>query len=337
MENVDKAARTEREPYLDAIKAFALLMVFALHTQRGEQVTDPCYNAVFFYGARCCMPLFFMVNGSLILSRDTFDLAYYRKKMVGIGRVLLYNGICIGLYVWLFHGFTPWMAVKEMAKGFLSYTNYAFLWFLYAFAILYTVLLFGFIRIKKNLNKIVAATGAVCLTMAFCSVLSIWQGGYFVQSYVTQRLRLWTWLFYFCLGYKLRQVDISRYAPHRLWIATPVLAVISIGWQYYLCWHMTGQVESNCMYDDISVMLYSAAVFLCFRTAPRLSKRLGGLAGCGFGAFLIHGFLVDAFSLRSMAQGPGSAFLVWALLVASCWTLSWILGHVPGVRRILRY
>lgn len=337
MDATKKSHGKERLLYLDAIKVFALLMVFALHTQRRELVTDPCYNAVFFYAARCCMPLFFMVNGSLILAREKFDAAYYRRKMLGIVRVLLGSGICIGFYVWIFHDFTPLMAAKEMAKGFLSYTNYAFLWFLYSFAFLYTILFFGFAWIKRNLNSVLTATGVICLIMACCSVFSVMHGGFFVQSYVTQRLRLWTWLFYFCLGYKLSRIEIKRYAPQLLWAAVLILAAVSIGWQYYLCYYRTGQVESNCMYDDITVILYSAAVFLCFRTAGHLSERVTGLAQYGFGAFLIHGFLVDAFSLRSIAQGPIEAFLIWIFLVAICWILSWGLGHVPGIRRILQY
>lgn len=337
MEKTEKACQKERCLYLDAIKVFALLMVFALHTQRGAEVTDPCLDPVLFYAARCCMPLFFMVNGSLILDREDFTFTYYRKKIRGIGRILLSNGICIGLYVGIFHHFTPLMAVKEMAKGFLSYTNYAFLWFLYSFAILYTILLFGFPVIKKNLNRVLLVTGVICVGLALCSVLSILQGGFFVQSHVTQRLRLWTWLFYFCLGYKLRKADISRYDPRMLRAAALGLAAVSISWQYILCWRMTGQVESNYMYDDITVILYSAAVFLCFRTLPRLSRLLAGLAGSSFGAILIHGFLVDAFSLRSVMQGPWSAGLTWVALAAVCWTLSWMLGHVPGIRRILQY
>ncbi len=337
MNRTDIAPQKERLSYLDAIKVFALLMVFALHTQRGEAVTDPCYNPLFFYAARCCMPLFFMVNGSLILARETFDFAYYRKKLLGIGRVLLANGLCIGLYVWIFCGFTLQMAVKEMCKGFLSYTNYAFLWFLYSFAILYTILVLGFSSIRKNLNLILLASGTVCLVMAICSVISVVRGGPFIQTFVTQRLRLWTWGFYFCLGYKLRQMDISRYKPWTIRMATLGLASVSIGWQYYLCYYMTGQVESNCMYDDLTIILYSAAVFLCFRVSPHLSALLAGFAGCSFGAFLIHGFLVDAFALRSVAQGPWEAGLVWILLVTVSWTLSWILGHIPGIRRILQY
>lgn len=109
------AQKTKRLPYLDGIKTFALLMVFALHTQRGSEVTAPCHDAVLFYAARCCMPLFFMVNGSLMLRRETFDFSYYKRKILGIARVLLLNGICIGVYVFVVHQFPIAKAVKLCA------------------------------------------------------------------------------------------------------------------------------------------------------------------------------------------------------------------------------
>ena len=149
----DNCDQNHRLVYLDALKVFSLLMVFALHTQRGESVTDPCPNVVLFYAARCCMPLFFMVNGCLMLRREDFPFPYYKKKILGIVRVLITNGICIGLYVMLVHHFSPAMAAKEMLKGFLSYTGYAYLWFLYSFALIYTILLFGFNAIKRNINR----------------------------------------------------------------------------------------------------------------------------------------------------------------------------------------
>ena len=333
----DAAKKEKRLTYLDAIKTFSLLMVFALHTQRGEQATDPCTNDVLFYAARCCMPLFFMVNGSLILHRSSFDFAYYRKKIFGIVRVLAINGICIGIYVFLFHHFSPAKAVKEMLKGFLSYTSYAYLWFLYSFAIIYTVLLFGFKVIKKRLNYILTALGIICVVLSLISMHSIANGGFFVQANVTQRLRLWTWMFYFCLGYKLSTLMTDNYPPHVVRCVTLLLTAISIGWQYRLCFCMTGQVDSNCMYDDAIIVAYSAAVFLSFKVSPLLSKLFAAFCKYSFGAFLIHGFIIDAFQLRSIPKTPSQAVLVWLGLIAVCWALSWLVDKIPLVRNVLKY
>lgn len=331
------AEQKERITYLDAVKVFALLMVFALHTQRGELVTEPCKNAVFFYAARCGMPLFFMVNGSVMLRRESFTFPYYRRKLAGIVRVLIINGICIGGYVLLVHHVSPLVAAREMFKGFLSYTTYAYLWFLYSFALIYTILLFGFNRIKKNLNRFLGVLCVVCLAVSLCSLASVMRGGFFVQEAVTQRLRLWTWLFYFCLGYKLSLIRINQGLFRILRWAVPVLAVIAVVWQYLLCYQMTGQIESNCMYDDAVIMLYCSSIFLWFRISPCVSAHFARFQSCSFGAFLIHGFLIDAFELRSAASGPLQVGLLWACLVVVCWTLAWLLDRVPVAREILRY
>lgn len=334
---MDTVKKQGRSVYLDGIKTFALFMVFALHTQRGEQVTDPCHDPVLFYAARCCMPLFFMVNGSLILRRESFLVSYYCKKVLGIARVLLINGICIGIYVFVVHQFPIAKAVKEMLKGFLSYTSYAYLWFFYSFVLIYTILLFGFSAIKKNLDKVLLAAGTVCIAVSILSLLSIAGGGFFVQERVTQRLRLWTWLFYFCLGYRLSTMEIPQWLSR--WIGWLVLLLtgVSIGWQYWLCFCVTGQIESNYLYDDVIIIVWSAVLFLFFRMSPRLSAWFAKFAPYGFGAFLIHGFLLDAFQLQSVVEGPVQAGLMWAGLIAVCWGLSWLLSHVPVLRAALRY
>lgn len=329
--------KEHRIVYLDALKVFSLLMVFALHTQRGESVTDPCPNVVLFYAARSCMPLFFMVNGCLMLRRDDFPVSYYKRKMIGIVRVLLISGICIGLYVLVVHHFSPAMAAKEMLKGFLSYTGYAYLWFLYSFALIYTILLLGFQRIKKNINMVLLVLCGICLMAALCSVISVIRGGFFIQSFVTQRFRIWTWLFYFCLGYKLSLLKIDSGVVYVLRRLIPVLTAIAIVWQYWLCVWMTGQIESSYMYDDGIIILYSAALFLLFRTSPRLSSKFARFCDSSFGAFLIHGFVMDAFQLRRIVKGPVSAGLSWVCLVIVCWTLSWVIGRIPVLRRMLQY
>ncbi len=323
--------------YLDALKVFSLLMVFALHTQRGESVTDPCPNVVLFYAARCCMPLFFMVNGCLMLRRENFLFPYYKKKILEIARVLIINGFCIGLYVLFVYHFSLSMAAKEMFKGFLSYTGYAYLWFLYSFVLIYTILLFGFEAIKKNINRVIIFLCGICLVTELCSVISVAEGGFFVQAFVTQRLRIWTWLFYFCLGYKLSLWRLDSFRVQVLRWALPALAGIAIFWQYWLCVRMTEQIESNYMYDDGVIMLYSAAVFLFFKTSPHLSSKMAGFCESSFGAFLIHGFIMDVFQVRRMVKGPVSAGLIWAWLIIVCWTLSWLIGRIAIIRRALQY
>ncbi len=330
-------SRPGRIAYLDGLKTFALLLVFALHTQRGPLVTDPCHNPILFYAARCCMPLFFMVNGSLILRKQQFSFAYYKQKMLGILRALVISGVLVGIYVLVVHRFPFAKAFKEMLKGFLSYTPYAFLWFFYTFAIIYTVLLVFFPFVKTHSKAIVAALTLCCLVFWGASLYSIANGGFFVQEHVTQRLRLWTWFLYFFLGYFLSTLDISRFNARGIRLAAVVLTAVSIGWQYWLCYRITGQVESNYFYDDPLIIVWSALVFLAFMVSPGFSAWFARFAQYSYGAFLLHGFLVDALQLQSAVHGALESTLVWAALAAFCWACSWLFSKVPVLRQIFRY
>lgn len=334
---MEETKQTVRVAYLDAVKTIALLLVFALHTQRGPVVTQPAHNPALFYAARCCMPLFFMVNGSLILRKASFPFSYYKKKLGGIAQALVFSGLLIGVYVKIVHHFSAFKAGKEMLKGFLSYTPYAFLWFFYTFVMIYTLLLAVFPWMKKHIRLVTGSLLLVCLCAALASDHSIAHGGFFIQDRVTQRLRLWTWLFYFCLGYLLSTADLKKWNAHGIRLLAVVFTIVCVGWQYWLCWRVTGQIESNYMYDSLPVIVWSALVFLSFRVSPGISAVLARFAPYSYGAFLLHGFLVDGLQLQSAVHGALASTLVWILLSVVCWTASWMLSKVPVVSRFFRY
>ena len=332
MSNVKK-----REVFLDGMKTFALLLVFALHTQRGVEITDPCHNAIFFYVARCSMPLFFMVNGNLILRKDEFTLAYYKKKMLQIIRVLCIWGAITAVYKFVVGHLSVLNALKEGAKGFLAYTDVVNLWFFYSFILIYTILLFLFPWVKKHIWKITFGLLVLCVLTDMGSIISIANGGFFVQAIITQRLRVWTWLFYFCLGYALSTINCDRLYTPLVNIAAAALTVLCTAYQYILCWKVTGQVESNYVYDNILIILWCAAIFLVFMKNEGLAGCFSRLSGPSFGAFLLHSYFIDALHLRYVVHGPWQAFLSWALLSLTCWILSWLFSKIPIVKEIFRY
>ena len=94
-------------------------------------------------------------------------------------------------------------AVYNAIKCILGYYVIPF-WWIYTFAIIYTILLFSFQKIKNHIRKIMIALLTICFAMDLFSFFEIFvRNGYFVQAVVSQRFRIWTWLMYFCLGYLL--------------------------------------------------------------------------------------------------------------------------------------
>ena len=89
--------QNNRDKYIDSTNTIALMLVLALHTQR-SLATGTCYNPILYYFARCSMPLFFMVNGSLILRKSEFTKTYFVKKSTNIIRVLAIWGVLLAIY-----------------------------------------------------------------------------------------------------------------------------------------------------------------------------------------------------------------------------------------------
>lgn len=332
----EKAPEKKRALYLDALKVIALVLVFALHTQRGVEDTDPLHNAVLFYGARCAMPIFFMVNGALIMSKESFTFAYYKKKILNMIRIFIIWGTITVFYALFYMRVGLYEALKNGVKVLVAKHWVINLWFFFTFAIIYTVLLFWFQWIKRNIVTLTLILGVVCVCLGVISDISVLHGGYFVQAYVTQRLRLWTWFFYFFLGYVLRTFELDQNDRVYVFLITALSFGLAVFLQYILAWCCTGQIESNYMYDNLLLVIYSSFVFLSFRIMPKVSAWLSRFVGPSFGAFLLHSYFIDALNLRASSNAV-QAFFVWVGLVVCMWFLSWCLSKIPVVREAFRY
>lgn len=107
------------------------------------------------------------------------------------------------MYTLVFLGEGIRRAVYNALKCILGHYVIPF-WWVYTFAIIYTILLFTFDFIKMHIKGVVIVLIGICLCMDLISLFLIFtHDGYFVQAQVSQRFRLWTWLMYFCLGYFL--------------------------------------------------------------------------------------------------------------------------------------
>lgn len=167
----------QREVGIDLLKSISILGVIALHTQR-SLTTGVCYNPILYYLGRFGMPVFFMVNGYLILKRDSFDISYWKRKVLNIVRVLFIWGVVNAIYYAIAYG---QISIKQLVwnagKSVLAHGIVPF-WFLLTFIILYTiVLVVGIDRIKRNFNIITLLLGGVCILFDIASIVSICGGG----------------------------------------------------------------------------------------------------------------------------------------------------------------
>lgn len=159
----------------EVLKIIALLGAVALHTQRSSSL-GVCWNPLLYYLSRFCMPVFFMVNGALIMSKDTFTFGYYKKKVINIVRILFIWGVVTAIYSFFLIGNGLKTALFDGVKTALT-VNIVPFWFLLTFILIYTVLLFSFDWIKQHIKTVVCILLLVCLAFDAVSMINISGGG----------------------------------------------------------------------------------------------------------------------------------------------------------------
>lgn len=270
-----------------------------------------------------------MINGYLILGKSDFGFIYYKKKIFNIIRILIIWSAFGFFYSLLLKGDSLYLALRNTAKVLIGHYIVP-TWFLFTFVVIYTILLFGFNRIKKNIVLLTISLGLICIFIHFVSLYQIYNGGYFIQANVPQRWRLWTWMFYFFLGYCVRLLKEGNrkrtlLSEKRVGIWCIVFSIIAIYLQYQICFVRLGKMNSEYLYDAPIIIVWSLSVFLTIlnlKVSNKAEKMVSTIAGNMFGIFLVHEWINDYFALTTLPTSAMSSTLIWLLLFIVSYVVS---------------
>ena len=205
------------------------------------------------------------------------------------------------MYTLVFLGEGISRATYNALKCILGYYVIPF-WWVYTFAIIYTVLLFAFDFIKAHIKEIVLALAGICLWVDFISLFQIFtHDGYFIQALVSQRFRLWTWFMYFCMGYFLG-VKSTLAHQKKSWLVGMLIAVsISVVIvQAFVCEKYLGRINSEYLYDNVLIIVWAALIFIIlFHWNGARPKWLKSFCDNCFGVFMLHEFFWKDFTCQS--------------------------------------
>jgi Uncharacterized protein conserved in bacteria len=144
MINSDKVSK-ERYAFIDLLKFIAIFFVLFYHFSYYNYnfLTDANFSSYLYYYIRailsCCVPLFFFINGALILNK-TFDLKKHVKKLVRIVILTILWALIELIVIMFIKG--EYLSLLEIFKGIIQlkhgWINH--LWFMGA---LFTVYIFA--------------------------------------------------------------------------------------------------------------------------------------------------------------------------------------------------
>ncbi len=343
-------ARAGRSYYLDLLKIISAFFVILIHVTAenwyGEVrsaywLVNNTYNAV----SRWSVPVFCMVSGALLLSRDIPLKKLFRHYILRMALLLVFWALAYGVY----SGSGPvWARLLATGKGLLQGKAYSHLWYLFMLLGLYLVtpLLRAMVRgaDRKLLRYFVICAGlwvVVLPTLLKLTPLKPLSG----LLEALQVRMFGGYVFYYVAGYYLHTFELPKWLRTALFAAAPVLLAATALYSDWRSWQDDHQYVNYGVFS-VGTALFALAIFTFARQlGPWLEGRpwprraIGTLGPLTFGIYLVH-FGVEKVLLRlglnsnvihPLLGAPLLSLLIFLLCAAGCWVLS----RIPGVRRLI--
>ena len=313
----------ERNINLDLLKVLACFAVVGLHVFKYD------YNSILItylhYACGFAVPVFFMVNGYLILNKKEVTYPYVLRKILSILLVVtLWNALLFLAKLVVKHHFEN--PVILVIKSLVQKGSIWQFWFLGAMILTYLAapLLHKLVhRYQKAYGIVLGVLAAGCLALQAAHWV---KGGRLIEGYI-QTFRIWTWLLYFVFGGYAR--TLMEHLPKKLpYKAHAVLtAMLFLGFPVYQI-YASDYINYNLYYDDPVATAANVLLFtflMRFGCGERLKSAVSFLAPLGMGCYIIHPFLLKALSHFVGYSNALLPFVIYPSVLAAAFGITWVL------------
>lgn len=282
----------KREYGIDIIKIIACSFVVAIHTVNGQLGV---INRIIQMCTVLAIPLFFTVNGYLLLKKPKVSYGYVVKRII---KILI---IC---FSWeAIHATVCFLVYHEIRNFLLSFLLdflqeglFFHFWFFGSLIIIYLIL--PLINKLLNKHKIVYITilAVLCLACVVIDVLQFLVNQQFIRA-IIQTFRLWMWLFYFMLGgiiSRYKELVEQIFRKHRVVVSSSILLSVAgmLGW---LCFNglLGRRLDVGGFYGALPVII-CVAVLLCFAVSCRficsdkIKNIIQWISSLTMGVYIVH-------------------------------------------------
>ena len=198
--------RKVRNINLDLLKVLACVGVVLLHTTMGGFKDTGSWNLLtyLYYLGTYSIPLFFMVNGYLLLGKREITSHYILQKV----KWILITVSSWNIIVWLFKRDFTVNPIKKIVGSLIQKGYFFQFWFFGALILIYLCLpiLSKFLNSKRRYLYILALLIVIGFIVELANIF--FQRP--LQTHVMQTFRLWTWFFYYILGGYIAQFNVDN-------------------------------------------------------------------------------------------------------------------------------
>ena len=323
---------------LDLIKVLACIGVVLLHTTMIGFKDTGSWNllAYLYYLGTYSIPLFFMVNGYLLLGKRNITYSYILEKV----KWILITVSSWNTIVWLLKRDFAVNPVKKVIGSMVQKGYFFQFWFFGALILIYLCLpiLKKFLNSKRSYLYILSLLISIGLIFELTNIIIQTP----LQSYVIQTFRLWTWFFYYILGGLIAQFDkefIKNGFKRWMKIVAVLLLLITPVILFFLAKTIYHNLFAEYFYDILFVKIVSLGVFLTILTLSLKESKykwIVSLSNQTMGVFIVHTYVMKVLE-KLLGFSYTGAYLLFPIftLCISIIVVS-LLMKIPYFNRIVK-
>lgn len=323
---------------LDLLKVLACVGVVLLHTTMGGFKETGAWNFLtyLYYLGTYSIPLFFMVNGYLLLGKREITYSYILQKI----KWLLITVSSWTFIVWLFKRDFTENLIKKIIGSLIQKGYFFQFWFFGALILIYLCLpiLRQFLNSKRSYLYSLSLLMTIGLIFELSNILLQIP----IQTYVIQTFRLWTWFFYYLLGGYIAQFTIEEIESRfKNWmkIVSILLLLISPIILFFIAKTIYHNLFAEYFYDTLFVKVSTLGIFLTILMLTLNENRresIVSLSNQTMGVFIIHTYIMKVWE-KVLGFNFVGAYLLFALFTLSVsFIIVGMLMKIPYFNRIVK-
>jgi putative acetyl transferase len=330
--------RKYRNINLDLLKVLACVGVVLLHTAMGgfKETGSWNFSTYLYYLGTYSIPLFFMVNGYLLLGKREITYSYILQKV----KWILITVSSWTFIVWVFKRDFTENLIKKIVGSLIQKGYFFQFWFFGTLILIYICLpiLKKFLNSKRRYFYILSLLVVIGLIFELANIVLQMP----IQTYVIQTFRLWTWFFYYVLGGYIAQFTMKELKSRfKNWmkIVSILLFLISPLILFFIAKTAYHNLFAEYFYDTLFVKVSTLGIFLTILTLTLNENRnewIVSLSNQTMGVFIIHTYIMKVWEKLFGFNFVG-AYLLFALFTLSVsFIIVGMLMKIPYFNRIVK-
>lgn len=333
--------KLQRNVSLDFLKVLSCISIVILHIfGRKPNV----YNSIFYYVATFAIPIFFMVNGFLLIKKERIDYKYILKKIVKIFIIIFSWNIILSIAIFLYkRGIQN--PIIETVKNLIQKGTFFQFWFFGSLIIIYCILpiLHKILSKNKNIYKIVLLIlFFICIMIDVINIILGLNGQKIFTEQIIQTFRLWTWLFYFLLGGYIGKynVELNVCKNKKVYnLAILLTMVVIVIYQYIIGNFIFKNFHAEYFYDNILIMFYVLLIWSGVYNNQKYFKYesiIEKLNKYIIGIYILHPLIIKGISKFYQYDNFLINIIMLILILSISVIISIVIDEIPKIREIIK-